>query len=95
MSDATPTTERLAQALEAAGAPTDMIDRARAGFYDDYKSPLALPITELVKDARANGLDAIAADAMDGRYDATKEESDAWFNSPDGQAAFRDLLGES
>jgi hypothetical protein len=87
-----PTTERLARDLEAAGAPAIMIVRARAGYYDDYKSPLAFPETQLLTDARAAGLEDIAQGVMDGRWDGTREESDAWAASPEGQAAFTELI---
>ena len=90
-----PTTERLAQALTQAGAPAHMIEQAQAGYYDDYESPLAMNITALVGDARAAGLDGIAARAADGEFDATKAESDAWAASPEGQETFRSLLGDS
>lgn len=90
---AQPTTERLARALEAARAPAAMVRKARDGYYDDYKSPLAMPETRLYNDAKAAGLHAIAAAVLDGEFDATKEESDAWAASPEGQQAFRDLTG--
>jgi hypothetical protein len=87
-----PTTERLARDLTAAGAPLDMIERAREGYYDDFKSPLALPELQLYKDALAVGLAEIAAGVVEGRWDATIEESDAWAESPEGQAVFRELV---
>lgn len=87
-----PTTERLAEALKAAGAPPDMISRASEGYYDDFKSPLAMPEMQLRLDALALGLDSIAEGVLRGEWDATREESDAWAASPDGQATFRDLL---
>lgn len=90
----TPTTERLAVELVKAGAPPLMIEKARCGYYDDYKSELAMPIAQLVADATRAGLADIARRATDGEFDATKAESDAWARSPDGQAAFRELLGE-
>ena len=90
--DVIPTTERLALALEAAGAPIAMIERARAGYYNDYKSPLAMPETQLLADARAAGLETIAQGVFEGRWDATKEESDAWMANPEGQATFAELL---
>lgn len=88
-----PTTERLALALEQAGAPPYMIERARNGYYDDYTSPLAGPIMQLVADARAEGLSRIAERAADGEFDGTREESDAWAHSPEGQATFRQVFG--
>ena len=68
-------------------------ERPGTGYYDDYKSPLAMPETRLYNDAKAAGLHAIAAAVLDGEFDATKEESDAWAASPEGQQAFRDLTG--
>lgn len=88
-----PTTERLAAALKAAGAPPHMISLARDGYYDDYKSPLAMPETQLLVDAREHGLAEIVEGVMKGEWDATKEESDAWVRSPEGQAAVRELAG--
>jgi hypothetical protein len=87
-----PTTERLALALVRAGAPPDMIRKASEGYYDDYKSPLAMPETQLLADARRAGLASIAQGVLDGEWDATKEESDAWAASPEGKAAFAELL---
>jgi hypothetical protein len=87
-----PTTEKLAKALEAVNAPTDMIQRARDGYYDDYKSPLAMPELQLLSDARALGLETIAQGVINGEWDATKEESDEWAASPEGQAAFSELI---
>jgi hypothetical protein len=89
----TPTSERLALALIQVGAPPQMVTHAREGYYDDYRSPLAMPIMQLVHDARAAGLEKIADRAIDGEFDATKEESDAWMASDDGQATLRALLG--
>ena len=92
MTSAEPTTERLAQALEQSGAPASMIEAARAGYYDDFKSPLAMPEMQLLHDARAAGLESIAQGVMRGEWDATKEESDDWARSPEGQAVFQELL---
>lgn len=89
-----PTTERLAQALEAAGDPRlkPMIDRARQGYYDDYKSPLAAPLVQLAADLRQAGHPELVKRVIDGEFDATPEESEAWANSPEGQAAFDELV---
>jgi hypothetical protein len=84
------TTERLAKALESANAPKAMITAARAGCYDDFKSESATPIMDLVRDLRQAGLTHLAQRAMDGEFDATQEESEAWANGPDGLAS---LLG--
>lgn len=87
-----PTTEKLAKALEEVNAPQEMIDKARAGYYDDYKSPLAFPLMELRSDAEKYKLTAIAQGVVDGKWDSTKEESDEWARSLEGQAAFQELI---
>lgn len=87
------TAAKLTAALIAAGAPDDMVSAARMGYYDDYRSPLTAPITQLVADANRYGLDTIAERAREGDFDGTTEEADAWAKSPEGQEAFRDLLG--
>jgi hypothetical protein len=61
--------EKLTQALRDAGAPIEMIERAMSGYYGDFTSPLALPITQLVVDAEAAGLYEIAMQARRGVYD--------------------------
>lgn len=76
-----PTTERLALALTAAGCPPEMIERARAGFYDDFKSPIANPISQLVQELRSIGQTDLVNRAIDGEFDATDEESDLWFET--------------
>lgn len=88
------TTEKLVAALREAGASEAMIRKAEAAQYDDFLSDSAMPINDLVIAARAEGLAQIADRAINGDFDATKEESDAWAASEDGQATFRDLLGE-
>ena len=73
-----PTTERLARALERANAPRAMVTAARAGCYDDFRSESASPLTDLVRDLRAEGLFALAQPVADREFDATREEADAW-----------------
>lgn len=68
-----------------------MVAKAREGYYHDYLSPLATPITQLVIDLQDVGLSDLAERAKRGDFDATSEEADAWARSPDGQAAFREL----
>jgi hypothetical protein len=87
-----PTTEKLAKALEAVNAPAIMIKRAREGYYDDYKSPLAFPEMQLHQDAHNAGLETIKAAVEAGEFDSTKEESDEWAASPEGQATFAELV---
>jgi hypothetical protein len=87
-----PTTEKLARALEEEHAPQYMIDRARAGYYDDYKSPIAFPEMELLGDAELHDLKRIKEGVYKGEWDGTKEESDEWARSPEGQEVFNELI---
>jgi hypothetical protein len=87
-----PTTEKLAKALEEVNAPSEMIYKARAGYYDDFKSPLAMPEMQLLADARMYNLESIAQGVMEGKWDSTKEESDEWAKSPEGQEVFDQLV---
>jgi len=87
-----PTTEKLAEALSLAGASKWMIDNANAGYYDDYKSPIALPIYQLVQDARAEGLMDIVHRAKNCDFDAQKWEADEWAQSPEGKLAFQEAM---
>lgn len=81
----------LSRVLTLHGAPGHLVSLAREGHYDDYRSPLALPEIQLVRDALAAGLEDVAALAVAGAFDATKAESDAWAASPEGQATFAEL----
>lgn len=71
--------QKLAQALEESKAPTDFIQRAREGYYSDYDSPLTTPCIQLVMDLTKHGFLDLAKMARNGDFDATKEESDAWW----------------
>lgn len=62
------TSEKLAQALHAEGL-FDMERKAREGYYGDFTSPLAMPITQLVRDLQAKGAMKLAEDAMNGEFD--------------------------
>lgn len=78
-----PTTEKLARALEALNDPrlVEMITRARAGVYDDFKSELTFPEIALVQDLLPFGHTAFLKRVMEGEFDATPEESAAWYES--------------
>lgn len=84
-----PTTEKLARALEVAGCPAAMIADARRGFYDDYKSELIAPISQLVHDLRVLGKIHLAKQAMNGEFDGTRAEADAWAKSQEGRETFQ------
>lgn len=60
---------RLANALLEANAPEHMVSNARDGFYGDFTSPLATPITQLVNDLYAYNLHKLAKRAMNGEFD--------------------------
>ena len=73
------TKERLGKALEEAGAPKSMIEMARAGEYDDFESNSMTPQIDLVRDLRAEKMEAFAERVINGEFDATKEEAEDWF----------------
>jgi hypothetical protein len=102
------TTAKLARAMRELGTlavPPGMIRRAEEGYYHDFLSPLAFPEMELVAalgrlanhPTRAHGTTGLALMGLrqrviDGEFDASKAESDAWARSPEGRAAWADLL---
>ena len=71
------TKEKLALVLHAA-ALFEMEKAARAGRYDDFESESATPIVDLVRDLQERGCSDLAARAMNGEWDGTKEEAEAW-----------------
>jgi hypothetical protein len=100
------TTTKLARALEAIpGVPPQMIDRARAGHYHDYLSPLATPEIQLVKDLRELAarpgtprnsrpmLRDLAKAVINGDHDASKEEADEWARSQEGRETMAAFTG--
>jgi len=106
MSETEHTTVKLARALgEIPGVPEAMIKRARDGYYHDFLSPLAMPEVQLVADLRELStrpatprasrplLRDLAKAVINGEFDATKEESDEWMRSPEGQEAMAALTG--
>lgn len=87
------TKDFLAQELRKAGL-NDMADRAATGYYHDFLSPLDMPCMQLAEDlAKAGTPEALAIRKrhLNGEFDASKEESDAWAASADGQAAINSL----
>jgi len=72
--------------------------RAATGEFDDYAIPSddahACPITQLYTELMAAGFTKFAARIADGEFDATKEESDEWAMSEDGQETFKMLSPE-
>lgn len=87
-----PTTRKLALALLEAGAPGNMIEATLNGYFDEYKSELALPLLQLVSDCQMlhekTGNEKfleIAERTKNGDFDATKEESDVYWQSDEGK----------
>ena len=84
------TKEKLAQVLHGQGLLW-MERNARDGRYDDFESESATPIADLVSDLRAIGQEGLAKRAINGEWDSTEAESEAWAASPDGQATIAKL----
>lgn len=88
------TKDKLSAALFEAGLD-DMAAKAAAGWYDDYLSPLVTPTTQLVTDLRNAGgaaAMALAQRVIDGDFDATREEAEAWAASQEGQETLGKLM---
>lgn len=90
------TKDFLAQELRAAGLDA-MADKAATGWYHDFLSPLTFPEMQLANDLAAAGTPAalaLRARHLNGEFDASKEESDEWAASADGQEAFNMMRSE-
>jgi hypothetical protein len=73
----TPTKMKLAKVLREQGL-TALADRAEKGEFDDYESPHALPQHVLVSALMDIDRTDLIKRVMDGEWDGTKEEADAW-----------------
>lgn len=87
MKEKEPTSEKLSRAMQEHNCPNWMIQRAKEGYYDDYKSPIATPCFQLVQDLSKIGAHTLAHRAKNGEFDAQKWEGDEWINSPEGKEA--------
>lgn len=90
----THTKDILAEELRKAGLH-EMAERAAAGYYHDFLSPLAMPCQQLANDLQSAGTPealALRNRHLNGEFDASKEESDEWAKSPEGAEAFRLLV---
>lgn len=68
--------------------------RAETGEFDDYADTYDCPVTQLHRELTAAGFTKFAARVAGGEFDATKEESDEWARSPDGQETAKLLSPE-
>ena len=83
-----PTKERLARYLESEGVASWVVNNARAGRYDDFDDGGAkFPQIEAVKGLRSIGRVDIVKLIIDGEFDSTKRESDAWAAKQTGEVA--------
>lgn len=82
---------RLAEAIAGAGGSPWLRDRARDGWYDDYRSPDPMPTHMLVADLHKAGLGGLAERVMAGEFDAGPDESKAWAESPEGQETLAEM----
>jgi hypothetical protein len=87
------TKDRLADTLRQAELP-ELAERAAAGEFDDFQSVHPFPqimLAGLLVDAGTDQALALRARLLDGEFDATDEEADAWAESDEGQETFREL----
>lgn len=59
----------------------DMAKKAKEGYYDDFRSPLATPIAQLVVDLFDVKAVDLAERAMAGEWDGTREEAERWWKA--------------
>jgi hypothetical protein len=93
-----PTSWKLAHALALIPAPSNMVAAALDGHFDEWKSELAFPLMQLVEDlwklyeetGNKRYLE-LRERVKEGEFDGTKEESDAWAASPEGQETFAEF----
>jgi hypothetical protein len=92
------TKDFLAEELEKAGLP-ELAEKARRAEYHDFLSPHEFPSlvldADLLMAARMGNKAAeeLRARHHNGEFDASKEESDEWAASPEGQEAFALIKG--
>ncbi len=103
MPDETPTRLRLAAELRAvadkagpsnAAAYRALADRAETGEFDDFGTVHICGPTALFQELMQHGFTKFAGRVAAGEFDASKAESDAWANSPDGRAAMAEFSPE-
>lgn len=68
--------------------------RAETGEFDDYADTYDCPVTQLHNELVAAGFTKFASRVANGEFDATREESDEWWNGPGGLEARSHLSPE-
>lgn len=89
-------TQKLHDALRKAGLDA-LAERARTEEFHDFFSPHPAPLMKLHEELGKVGTpaaQALMARVVNGDFDATKEESDEWAESPEGQETFASLIGQ-
>lgn len=99
----TATKERLASELRAVAAKATpdnaaryeaLARRAETGEFDDYGTVHVCGPTALYHELLVAGFTKFAKRVLDGEFDASIEESDAWANSAEGREAMKDFTPE-
>lgn len=97
------TSDRLAAELRTVAAKASPANaakyealavRAETGEFDDYGTVHVCGPTALHGELVAAGFTKFAARVASGEFDASKEESDEWANSPAGREAMKDFTPE-
>ena len=86
--------DKLAAELYKVGLG-EMAARAASGYYHDFLSPLDTPCIQLAADLAAIGTPealALRDRHINGEFDASADESEQWFNGPEGVAAQEALV---
>jgi hypothetical protein len=78
------TKQRLAQRLESLGAH-GLAEHARKGLYSDFESEVATPKVLLLADLRVLGLHEMVHEVMNGEWDDSAEEAEAWAAAHTGE----------
>lgn len=71
-----------------------LADRAETGEFDDYGTVHVCGPTALYQELLRHDLRKFAERIANGDYDASREESDEWANSPAGREAMKDFTPE-
>ncbi len=92
-----PTWKKLVNYLEAQNDDRldEIIELAKTGFYDDYRTPIAMPIHQLVMDLEEAGFLGLARMAKDGQWDAEPWEGEEWMKTEGHKLLMEDVENEN